>query len=69
MNNKHRKTLGEVFADPVDGAIEWSRIEGLLLAVGCRRVPARVHRSRLSVTGFERISIARILTKNHCAIE
>jgi hypothetical protein len=41
MNNKHRKTLGEVFADPVDGAIEWSRIEGLLLAVGCRRVPGK----------------------------
>jgi hypothetical protein len=25
-----------VFADPVDGAIEWSRIEALLRAVGCR---------------------------------
>ena len=36
VNNKHRKTLGEVFADPVNGAIEWSRIEALLVAVGCR---------------------------------
>jgi hypothetical protein len=25
-----------VFADPVDGAIEWSRIESLLRALGCR---------------------------------
>jgi len=36
VNNKHRKTLGEVFADPVNGAIEWSRIEALLVAAGCR---------------------------------
>lgn len=38
MNNKHRKTLSEVFADPVNGAIEWSRIEALLVAAGCRRI-------------------------------
>jgi hypothetical protein len=36
VNNKQRKTLGEVFADPVNGAIEWSRIEALLVAAGCR---------------------------------
>jgi hypothetical protein len=35
MNNTHRKTLAAVFADPVDGAIEWRRIESLLKAVGC----------------------------------
>ena len=38
MNSKHRKTLLAVFADPVDGNIEWSRIESLLLAAGCRVV-------------------------------
>ena len=38
MNNAHRKTLGLVFSDPVDGAIEWRRIEALLIAVGCARV-------------------------------
>jgi hypothetical protein len=36
MNSKHQRTLRMVFADPVDGAIEWSRIEALLRAVGCR---------------------------------
>ena len=36
MNNKHRKTLQALFTDPVNGAIEWARIEALLLAVGCR---------------------------------
>lgn len=38
MNHKHRKTLEAVFADPADGAIEWRRIEALLVAVGCRVV-------------------------------
>ncbi len=35
MNSAHRKTLAAVFADPVNGALEWRRIEALLVAVGC----------------------------------
>ena len=35
MNNAHRKTLAAVFAEPVNGALEWRRIEALLLPVGC----------------------------------
>jgi hypothetical protein len=38
VNNKHRKTLEAVWADPVNGNIEWSRIESLLVALGCRVV-------------------------------
>jgi HicA toxin of bacterial toxin-antitoxin, len=38
MNSAHRKTLAAVFADPVNGALEWRRIEALLVAVGCTRV-------------------------------
>jgi hypothetical protein len=38
MNNANRKTLEAVFANPVQGTIEWRRIEALLVAVGCRRV-------------------------------
>jgi hypothetical protein len=38
MNSAQRKTLEAVFADPVQGGIEWRRIEQLLLAVGCRCV-------------------------------
>lgn len=41
MNKTHRRTLAAVFADPVDGAIEWARIEALLMAVGCRRIEGR----------------------------
>jgi len=38
MNNKHRKTLEAIFANPVNGNLEWSRIEALLLAAGCTKV-------------------------------
>jgi hypothetical protein len=37
MNNKHRKTLDLIFAEPVNGNIEWRRIEMLLLALGAVR--------------------------------
>jgi HicA toxin of bacterial toxin-antitoxin, len=35
VNSTHRKTLIAVFADPVNGALEWRRIEALLRAAGC----------------------------------
>ena len=38
MNSAHRKTLAALFAEPVNGALEWRRIEALLLAVGCKVV-------------------------------
>ncbi len=38
MNSKHRKTLEVIFSNPVNGALEWGRIEALLRAVGCRVV-------------------------------
>ena len=36
MNSKHTKTLEIVFTDPVNGNIEWSRLESLLVAIGCQ---------------------------------
>ncbi|MBF0257059.1 MAG: type II toxin-antitoxin system HicA family toxin [Gammaproteobacteria bacterium] len=35
MNSKHRKTRAELFTDPVNGSMKWSRIESLLVAAGC----------------------------------
>lgn len=37
MNNLQRKTLEQVFANPVNGNLEWRKIESLLLALGCLR--------------------------------
>jgi HicA toxin of bacterial toxin-antitoxin, len=36
MNSSQRKTLEAVFAEPLNGALEWRRIESMLVAVGCR---------------------------------
>jgi len=36
MNKTHKKTLQAIFDNPINGTIEWSRIEALLIAVGCR---------------------------------
>ena len=38
MNSTHRKTLERVLAAPVNGNIEWARIEFMLKAAGCRMV-------------------------------
>jgi len=34
MNSKHRKTLEQIFSEPVHKSMEWSRIESLFLALG-----------------------------------
>jgi len=34
MNTKHQKTLEAIFANPVNGNIEWRKIEALFLALG-----------------------------------
>lgn len=36
MNSKQKKTLESLFANPVNGNLEWARIEALLVAAGCR---------------------------------
>jgi hypothetical protein len=58
MNSKHRRTLEAIFADPVSGTLEWSAIEGLLVAMGCELVEGRGSRVRFVkgpvVAGFHR---------------
>ena len=41
MNNKHRKTLERIWAEPVNGNLEWALIEALLKAVGCRVIEGK----------------------------
>ena len=36
MNSKQKKTLESILANPVNGNLEWARIEALLVAAGCR---------------------------------
>ncbi len=37
MNSKHRKTLKAIFTNPVNGNIEWRKIEALFTALGAIR--------------------------------
>ena len=36
MKAKHRKTLVTIFTDPVNGNMEWDKIEALLVVLRCR---------------------------------
>lgn len=38
MNTKHRKTLATIFKNPINGNMEWGKIEALLIALGCRTI-------------------------------
>ena len=38
VNGTHRKTLKSLLSNPVNGNIEWARIESMLKAAGCRVV-------------------------------
>lgn len=60
MNNTHRKTMQTLFADPVNGGVEWSRIEAPLLALDCRRIED----SRSSVT-FEKDRVRAYFHRSH----
>ena len=35
MNSRQRKTLQLIWANPVNGNLEWARIESLLKSLGC----------------------------------
>ena len=46
MNSKHRKTLAAIFAKPTTATLEWSRVEALLIAIGCRTIEGSGSRVR-----------------------
>jgi len=48
MNSKHRKTLELIFSKPTTGALEWDRVEALLIAVGCEVIEGRGSRVRFA---------------------
>jgi hypothetical protein len=60
MNSKQRKTLEAIFAKPVNGNIEWARIESVLVAAGCRVIEG----SGSSVT-FEKNGVRAYFHRPH----
>ena len=64
MKGKHRKTVTAIFSDPVNGNMEWSRIEALFIALGCRVIEG----DGSSVT-FEKDGIRAYFHRPHPAKE
>ena len=60
MKNSQKKVLRAIFSDPINGNIEWSKIESLLRALGC----AVVEGSGSSVT-FEKDGIRAYFHRPH----
>ncbi|MCI5207565.1 MAG: type II toxin-antitoxin system HicA family toxin [Candidatus Electrothrix sp. ATG2] len=62
MKAKQRKTLNAVFSNPINGNIEWAKVEALLVALGCRVIEG----AGSSVT-FERDGIRAYFHRPHPA--
>ena len=60
MKGKHRKTLVAIFTDPVNGNMEWNKIETCFIALGCRAIEG----SGSSVT-FEKDGIRSYFHRPH----
>ena len=64
MHSKQRKTLAAIFAEPTSGTIEWTAIEGLLVAAGCKVIEGNGSRVR-----FERDGVVAAFHRPHPAKE
>jgi hypothetical protein len=51
MNNKHRKTLEAIYADPIKAGIKWGDIEALFAACGGVMEEARGSRLCVELNG------------------
>ncbi len=60
MKAKHKRTLATVFSDPINGNIEWSKIEALFVTLGCQVIEG----SGSSVT-FEKNGIRAYFHRPH----
>ena len=60
MKSKHQRTLSSILADPINGNIEWSKIEALFVALGCKIIEG----SGSSVT-FEKDGIRAYYHRPH----
>jgi hypothetical protein len=52
MNARQKRTLAEVFADPVSGTVKWAAIESLLRAIGCRVIEGKGSRVKFEMNGI-----------------
>jgi len=51
MNKAHRKTLNDIFSQPVPATLEWRRIESLFVKLGAEVVEGSGSRVRFVLNG------------------
>ena len=52
MNKSHRKTLHDIFSQPVPTSLEWRRIESLFVSLGAQIVEGAGSRVRFELNGI-----------------
>jgi len=55
LNNKHQKTLQDIFENPVRANIHWIDIEGLFLALGAEVTEGFGSRVRIALNGVRSV--------------
>ena len=55
MNAKHKKTMELVFRNPIQANIQWSDIEGLLIAFGAELSEGSGSRIRVKLNGVRAV--------------
>jgi len=52
MNKSHRKTLNDIFSQPVPSTMEWRRIESLFVSLGVQTIEGAGSRVRFDLNGI-----------------
>ena len=55
MNKKHRKTLEQIFQQPVQAGIVWKDIEAMLKAIGAEISEGNGSRVRIALNGIRAV--------------
>lgn len=67
MNSKHQKAFEALLQEPLNGNIDWARIEALLVALGCRVVEGPGSSVTFEHQVVERTFTARTPAMKPCA--
>ena len=51
MNKSHRKTLNDIYSQPVPATLEWRRIESLFASLGAQTIEETGSRVRFDLNG------------------
>lgn len=52
MNKSHRKTLNDIFSQPVTATLEWRSIESLFVSLGAQMIEGAGSRVRFDLNGI-----------------